>query len=99
MSALDVAEQHLTEALSRLEHALAQRIAAADPDQAAAVARLAEERDTLGRANEALREERDRLRAALQAAEEDRDAARKMTHEVAARLDVSIDELDRLIEE
>ena len=99
MSALDIAEQHLTEALSRLEQALAQRLAAADPHQAAAVAQLADERETLGRDINALREECDRLRTALQAAEEDRDAARKMTTDVAARLDVSIDELDRLIED
>lgn len=99
MSALDIAEQHLTEALSRLEKALAQRMAAVDPDQVAAVARLADERDTLHHDVQTLRGECDRLSTALQVAEQDRDTARKMTHEVAARLDVSIDELDRLIEE
>ncbi len=99
MSALDVAEQHLTEALSRLEHALAQRLAAADPDQVAAVAQLALERDTLHSDVKALSEECSRLSEALRAAEQDRDAARRMTGQVAARLDVSIDELDRLIEE
>ena len=99
MSALDIAEQHLTKALSRLEQAMAQRLAAADPDQVAAMTQLAKEHDTLHRDVEALREECVRLRAALKAAEQDRDAARQMTKEVAARLDVSIDELDRLIEE
>ena len=99
MSALDIAEQHLNEALSRLEHALARRIAAADPDQVAAVSQLADERDTLHRDIKALRDECDRLSSALQTAEQDRDAARQMTSEVAARLDVSIEELDRLIEE
>ena len=99
MSALEIAEQHLNEALSRLEHVLAQRLAAADPDQAAALTQLADERDKLNRDIEALRDECDRLSSELQSAEQDRDAARKMTSEVAARLDVSIDELDRLIEE
>jgi len=99
MSALDIAEQHLTEALSRLEQALAHRMAAADPDQVAAFARLSDERDALNRDVQMLREECSRLSTALQGAEQDRDAARKMTNEVAARLDVSIDELDRLIEE
>jgi seryl-tRNA synthetase len=99
MSALDIAEQHLSEALSRLEHALAERLAAADPDQVAAVNQLAEERDRLHRDVEALRHERDRLSAALKVAEQDRDTARQATREIARRLDVSIDELDRLIEE
>jgi len=99
MSALDIAEQHLTEALSRLEQVLAQRLAAADPGQTAALTELVDERDKLHRDVEALREECNRLNTALQTAEQDRDAARKMTSEVAARLDVSIDELDRLIEE
>jgi hypothetical protein len=99
MSALDIAEQHLNEALSRLEHALAQRLAAADPDRAAAVAQLVEERDRLHHDVDALREECGRLSAALKTAEHDRDAARQATREIARRLDVSIDELDRLIEE
>ena len=75
------------------------RLAAADPDQAAAITQLVDERDKLSRDLQALREECDRLSSALQSAEQDRDAARKMTSEVAARLDVSIEELDRLIEE
>lgn len=99
MSALDNAEQHLTQALSRLEQALAQRMAAADPDHAAAIARLSDERDRLQHDVQSLRQECDRLTTALQSAEQDRDAARRMTHEVASRLDVSIEELDRLIEE
>lgn len=92
MSALDIAEQHLTEALSRLEQALAQRLSHADPGQAEAVAQLADER-------EALRTECDRLLTALKTAEGERDNALRMTREVADKLDVSIDELDRLIEE
>ena len=47
MSALKIAEQHLNEALSRLEQVMARRLAAADPDQAAVVNRLTQERDAL----------------------------------------------------
>ena len=99
MSALDIAEQHLTEALSRLEHALAQRIAAADPEKIAAVSQLADERDRLYRDVEALRAECERLSAALEKAEQERETLRKTTGEVAERLDSSIDRLDSLIEE
>jgi septal ring factor EnvC (AmiA/AmiB activator) len=99
MSALDVAEHHLNEALSRLEQALAQRLASADPEHAASVTKLADERDTLHRDIKALREECERLNTALDAAESDRDGLRRTTDEVAAKLDNSIDELDRMIGE
>jgi seryl-tRNA synthetase len=99
MSALDVAEQHLTEALSRLEHALAHRLAAADPDKVAAVSQLADERDSLHRDVETLRAECERLSAALQKSEQNRETLRQTTGEVAERLDNSIDRLDSLIEE
>lgn len=99
MSALDIAEQHLNEALSRLEQALAQRLSATDPDHVTAMTQLTDERNILRADVDALREECNRLSSALQTAEHDRDSARRMTNDVAARLDVSIEELDRLIEE
>ncbi len=99
MSALDIAEQHLNEALSRLEQALAHRLAAADPHQATAMTELEGERNALRDDIVTLREQCERLSSALQAAEQDRDMARQMTSVVAAKLDVSIEELDRLIEE
>ena len=98
MSVLDVAEQHLTEALSRLENALAARLVASDPDQTAALAKIASERDALRRDVEALRHECARLNAALREAEQGKDAMRKVTDEVAERLDGSIEELSRVIE-
>ena len=99
MSALDIAEQHLNEALSRLEQALAQRLALADPHQVSTITQLEGERNALRDDVLSLREECERLSSALQVAEQDRDVARHVTSEVAAKLDVSIEELDRLIEE
>ncbi|MGI9509813.1 MAG: hypothetical protein ACR2QJ_10760 [Geminicoccaceae bacterium] len=97
MSALNIAEQHLNEALSRLEQVMARRIAAADPDQAAVINRLTSERDSLIRDIEGLRAECERLGVALKHAERDRDDIKETTQQVAGRLDNSIENLDRMI--
>ncbi len=97
MSALKIAEQHLNEALSRLEQVMARRLAAADPDQAAVVNRLTQERDTLARDVDQLRAECERLAEALKSVERDHNDMRETTGMVARRLDNSIEELDRMI--
>lgn len=97
MSALKIAEQHLNEALSRLEQVMARRLAAADPDQAAVINRLAHERDALVRDVENLRSECERLGTELKSVESERDSIKEATGRVANRLDGSIEELDRMI--
>lgn len=99
MSALKIAEQHLNEALSRLEHVMARRLAAADPDQAAVIDRLTEEREALSRDVQSLRTECERLSEALKAVERDHHEIKETTGQVASRLDSSIEELDRMIGE
>ncbi len=97
MSALQIAEQHLNEALARLEQVMARRLAAADPDQAAVIDRLTSERDTLLRDIDALRTECERLDEALKATSDEHDEIKATTEQVASRLDSSIEELDRMI--
>jgi chromosome segregation ATPase len=99
MSALDIAEHHLNEALTRLERVMARRLAAADPNQAAAIDRLTSERDAMLGEIESLKAECARLSDALETVEAERDALRKASGEAAARLDGSIKELDRMIGE
>ena len=92
MGELEAAQRHLTEALRRLESALARRLSrgggtgngSAGPGLAADV--------------EALREECQRLNAALDEAMRERDMVREAAGAVVQRLDGSIDELDRLLE-
>jgi predicted RNase H-like nuclease (RuvC/YqgF family) len=97
MSALTIAEQHLNEALSRLEQVMARRLAAADPDQAAVVNRLTQERDALARDVDQLRAECERLGEALKSVEQDHENMKETTGMVARTLDTSIEELDRMI--
>jgi predicted RNase H-like nuclease (RuvC/YqgF family) len=97
MSALKIAEQHLNEALSRLEQVMARRLAATDPDQAAVVNRLTQERDALVRDVDLLRAECERLGEALKSAEREHGDMKETTGMVARRLDNSIEELDRMI--
>jgi|GEM_PF-4238698 len=97
MSALKIAEHHLNEALSRLEQVMARRLAAADPDQAAVINRLTNERDALMRDVESLRAECERLGEALRSTESERDDIKETTGQVAGQLDSSIEELDRMI--
>lgn len=99
MSALNIAEQHLNEALSRLEQVMARRLAAADPDQAAVIDRLTHERDALSRDVENLRDECERLGEALKTIEREHSEIKEATGKVASRLDSSIEEIDRMIGE
>lgn len=99
MSALKIAEQHLNEALSRLEQVMTRRLAAADPDQAAVINRLTHERDALIRDVESLRAECERLGEMLQSVEREHSEMKETTGQVANRLDSSIDELGRMIGE
>lgn len=100
MAELQEAERHLSEALGRLEAALAKRL-----DQAGAyqvppgpVADLARERDALRRDVAALGAECERLRAAMRAAEDENRALREASAAVASRLDGSISQIDRILE-
>ena len=97
MSALTIAEQHLNQALSRLEQVMARRLAAADPDQAGVIDRLTSERDALSRDVEALRAECERLGETLKKTERESEDIKQTTEQVASRLDNSIEELDRMI--
>lgn len=97
MSPLELAEQHLNEALSRLEQVMARRLAAADPDQAAVIDRLSGERDALLSDVESLRVECERLGEALKSTQHEHNDIKATTEQVANRLDSSIEELDRMI--
>lgn len=99
MAELETAQRHLSDALKRLETALARRLSAAplgDEDRPFQAAGL--ERDALARDVAALRSECDRLNQALREAEEENRAIRETTDAVARRLDGSIHEIDKLLE-
>lgn len=101
MSELKTAQQHLAEALKRLETAVARRrihsssaARAADPH---ALEHPSAEHADLARDVNALRNECNRLSAALSAIERDHRNLREVTGDVAQRIDGSIAELDRLL--
>ena len=102
MSQLQAAQQHLTEALKRLENALARRLtqpgSGAPADYERALAALTAERDALARDVGMLRGECDRLTAALSDMQRDHRNLRDVTGHVARRIDGSIGEIDRLLE-
>ena len=102
MSQLQAAQQHLTEALRRLEHALARRLmqpaSGAPAEVERAFAALTAERDDLARDVKMLRAECDRLSAALSDIQRDHRDLRDVTGHVARRIDGSIAEIDRLLE-
>jgi len=102
MSQLEAAQQHLAQALERLEDALALRLAqpppGTDADYQRAFAEITAERNDLARNVRALRSECDRLSATLNAMQRDNDALRTMTGQVARRIDGSIAEIDHLLE-
>ena len=102
MSQLEAAQQHLEQALERLEDALALRLAqpppGTDADYQRAFAAITAERNDLARNVRALRSECDRLSATLSAMQRDNDALRTMTGQVARRIDGSIAEIDHLLE-
>ena len=93
MGELEAAQRHLTEALRRLENALALRLGRGS----AAINGVADPGITSD--VDALRDECRRLNAALDQAMRERDAVRETADAVVRRLDGSIDELDRLLED
>ena len=101
MSELKTAQQHLAEALKRLETAVARRRihspSAARADDPDALGQLSAEHADLARDVDALRNECNRLSAALSAIERDHRNLREVTSDVAQRIDGSIAELDRLL--
>jgi len=102
MSQLEAAQQHLAEALRRLESALAHRLmqpgSDAPSDYQRALAAITAERNDLARDVGMLRGECDRLSAALSEIQQDHRNLRDVTGHVARRIDGSIAEIDRLLE-
>jgi predicted nucleic acid-binding Zn-ribbon protein len=101
MAQLQAAQQHLTEALRRLENALARRLmrvgSGTPADYERAFATLTAERDDLARDVDMLRTECDRLNAALSEVQRDHRSLRDATGHVAQRIDGSIAEIDHLL--
>jgi predicted nucleic acid-binding Zn-ribbon protein len=102
MSQLEAAQQHLAEALRRLENALAHRLmqpgSGAPAEYQRALAAITAERNDLARDVGMLRGECDRLSAALSEMQRDHRNLRDVTGHVAQRIDGSIAEIDRLLE-
>jgi hypothetical protein len=95
MSELEAAQRHLANAMRRLQTALERRPSgAAFPHADDAGLRD----DDLARHVSMLRGECDRLGAALSEAQRDNDNLRRVSTQVARRLDGSIAEIDRLLE-
>ena len=102
MAQLEAAQQHLAEALRRLENALARRLArppsGSDAGYERAFAEITAERNDLARDVSVLRNECDRLSAVLSEMRRDNESLREVTGQVARRIDGSIAEIDRLLE-
>ena len=102
MSEFETAQQHLAEALRRLESAVAKRLMRPPPPVGTGDLRglqqLTAERDDLARDVAVLRSECDRLSAALSEVQRDHRNLREVTSHVAQRIDGSIAEIDRLLE-
>ena len=102
MSQLEAAQRHLTQALERLEDALALRLAqppAGTPaDYQRAFAEITAERNDLARDVRALRSECDRLSEALSAMQRDKRRPACGDRPGRPQVDGSIAEIDRLLE-
>lgn len=102
MSELETAQQHLFDALRRLESALTRRLMRPPPadgtDYQQAFDQIVAERDGLARDVSVLRSECDRLSATLSEVQRDHHSLREVTGHVAERIDGSIAEIDRLLE-
>jgi hypothetical protein len=103
MSELETAQQRLTQSLKRLETAVARRLmrppSAAGAGYGQGPQGTAEERPDLARDVDLLRSECDRLTAALSEIQRDHRNLREVTGHVAQRIDGSIAEIDRLLED
>jgi cell division protein FtsB len=101
MSEIETAQQHLFEALRRLESALTRRLMRPPSGDGAeyqkAFEQIVAERDDLARDVSVLRSECDRLSAALSEIQRDHHNLREVTGHVATRIDGSIAEIDRLL--
>jgi chorismate mutase len=99
MGELEAAQRHLTEALRRLESALARRLSAGDGagNGHSGSSEILSERNALAADVGELRHECERLQSALDEAMRDRDEVRHAADSVARRLDGSIEELDRML--
>jgi chromosome segregation ATPase len=95
MSELEAAQRHLADALQRIQTAVERR-SSGTALQHADLAGL--QRDDLAQHVSTLRGECDRLSAALSEARRDNDNLRRVSTQVARRLDSSIAEIDRLLE-
>jgi cell division protein FtsB len=102
MSEFETAQQHLAEALKRLETAVARRLMRPPPAPGTgdrrALEELTAERDDLARNVDVLRSECERLSAALSEIQRDHRKLREVSSHVAQRIDGSIAEIDRLLE-
>jgi hypothetical protein len=102
MSELETAQQHLFEALRRLESALTRRLmrppAGDGTEYQQAFEQIVAERDGLARDVSVLRSECDRLSAALSEVQRDHGNLREVSGQVAKRIDGSIAEIDALLE-
>jgi chromosome segregation ATPase len=94
MAELEAAQRHLSNALQRLQTALEHR----SPGATDVLAQAGGQRDDLTRHVGVLRSECDRLSAALSEAQRDNENLRRVSIQVAKRLDSSIAEIDRLLE-
>lgn len=95
MSELEAAQRHLANALQRIQSALERRSSGTAFQHADEVDMQG---DDLGRHVSMLRGECDRLSAALSDAQRDNENLRRVSTQVAQRLDSSIAEIDRLLE-
>jgi hypothetical protein len=95
MSELEAAQRHLANALQRIQTALERR-STGTAFQHADDAGM--QGDELAQHVSMLRGERDRLNAALSEAQRDNENLRRVSTQVARRLDSSIAEIDRLLE-
>jgi hypothetical protein len=101
MVELETAQRHLSDALRRLEAAIARRLSAprAGAGSDGEIEALLAERDRLAHDVAVLSSECDRLAVALRDAEAETRHIREITETVARRLDGSIGELDRMLED
>jgi SMC interacting uncharacterized protein involved in chromosome segregation len=99
MSELETAQEHLVDALRRLESAVMRRLMRSEgPEVQQAFEQMVAEREGLARDVSALRSECDRLSAALSEMQRNHSSLRDVTSHVAQRIDGSIAEIDRLLE-
>ena len=97
MSELQTAQQHLAEALKRLETAVARRLLHSPSGTGSENPHFSADQADLASDVSMLRKECERLSAALSAIERDHRNLREVTSDVAQRIDGSIAEIDRLL--